>query len=106
MFNKHITPSEIIVDGTCIERVNSNVYLGKTITQNGDLLREMKRRITVGWVSFGKLNNIIMNKQVNPEINQRNQASNRVNFMYTSRNEMFHACRNTKSRIKSSKNEP
>ena len=33
MFNKHTTPTNIVVDGTTIEQVESYIYLGRTITQ-------------------------------------------------------------------------
>ena len=58
MFNNHASPADIVVDGTTIEQVQSYVYLGRTITQDSDLLPEVKRRIALGWAAFGKVNNI------------------------------------------------
>ena len=37
------------VDGKAIEEVEKYVYLGKTVSRDGDLMPEIKRRITLGW---------------------------------------------------------
>ena len=48
MFSKRTTPANIIVNGTIIEQVESYIYLCRTITQDGKLLSEVKRRIKLG----------------------------------------------------------
>ena len=35
------------------------MYLGKTVTQAGDLIPEIKRRIALGWAAFSKVANIM-----------------------------------------------
>ena len=49
MLNESATTSTVAVDGNTIEKVDRYVYLGKTVTQAGDLLPEIKRRFAVGW---------------------------------------------------------
>ncbi|XP_063589368.1 uncharacterized protein LOC134766400 [Penaeus indicus] len=68
MFNKHIAPKDISVNGTTIERVNKYVYLGRTITESGDLLPKIKRRITLGWAAFGKVDNIMRSKKASMKL--------------------------------------
>ena len=58
MLNKHGTPANILVDCTTIEQVESYIYLGRTIKQDGNLLPEVKRRIKLGWAAFGKVDNM------------------------------------------------
>lgn len=71
MFNEHITPEDITVNGTTIEMVDKYVYLGRTITESGDLLPEIKRRITLGWVAFGKVDNIMRSKKASMKIKKK-----------------------------------
>jgi len=71
MFNNHATPADIVVDGTTIERVKSYVYLGRTITQDGDLLPEVKRRIALGWAAFGKVDNIMRSRNANMKVKRK-----------------------------------
>ena len=52
MLNESATTSTVAVDGNTIEKVDRYVYLGKTVTQAGDLLPEIKRRIALGWTAF------------------------------------------------------
>ena len=40
------------------------MYLGKTVTQAGDLLPEIKRRIALGWAAFSKVANIMKSRKV------------------------------------------
>ena len=55
MLNESATTSTVAVDGNTIEKVDRYVYLGKTVTQAGDLLPEIKRRIALGWAAFSKV---------------------------------------------------
>ena len=59
MLNESATMSTVAVDGNTIEKVDRYVYLGKTVTQAGDLLPEIKRRIALGWAAFSKVANIM-----------------------------------------------
>ena len=59
MFNKHATKSTITVDGRAIEEVESYIYLGRTLTNDGEILTDIRRRIALGWAAFGKVDNIM-----------------------------------------------
>ena len=50
MLNKNAIMSTVAVDRNTIEKVDRYMYLGKTVslTQAGDLLPEIKRRIALG----------------------------------------------------------
>ena len=52
ILNVNATTSTVAVDGNTIEKIDQYVYLGKTVTQAGDLLPEIKRRIALGWAAF------------------------------------------------------
>jgi exonuclease III len=71
MFNEFATKSPITVDGNVIEEVDSYVYLGKTVTQDGDLLPEVKRRIALGWAAFGRVDNIMKSRTTSMKIKQK-----------------------------------
>ena len=60
MCNKHVNKDDVIVDGKKIEEVDRYVYLGQIVTK----VQEMKRRIGQGWSAFGKLDNVIQDKNV------------------------------------------
>ena len=49
MLNNHTEKATVEVDGKAIEEVEKYVYLGKTVSRDGDLMPEIKRRITLGW---------------------------------------------------------
>jgi len=68
MFNKHVTPAVVTVNGTIVEQVDSYVYLGRTISHDGSLLPEIKRRITLGWAALRKFDNIIKSKKTSKRI--------------------------------------
>ena len=55
MLIENTTTSTVAVDGNTIEKVDRYVHLGKTVTQAGDLLPEIKRRIALGWAALGRL---------------------------------------------------
>ena len=59
MLNESATTSTVAVDGNTVEKVDRYVYLGKTVTQAGNLLPEIKRRIALGWAAFSKVANIM-----------------------------------------------
>ena len=58
MLNERASTSTFTVDGNVIEKVDRCVYLGKTVTQAGDLLPEIKICIALGSAAFGKVVNI------------------------------------------------
>ena len=62
MLNESATTSTVAVDGNTIEKVDRYVYIGKTVTQAGDLLPEIKRRIALGWAAFSKVANIMKSR--------------------------------------------
>ena len=57
MFNKQSTPANIVVDSMTTEQVENNIYLGRTIMHNGNLLPAVKR-IKLRWAAFGKVDNM------------------------------------------------
>ena len=63
MLNENATTSTVTVDGNTIGNVDRYVYLGKTVTQAGDLLPEIKRRIALGWAAFSKVDNITKSRK-------------------------------------------
>ena len=71
MFNDHVTPTNITVAGTTIDQVDSYIYLGRKLTQNGDLLPEIKRRIALGWSAFGQVDNIMRSKKATMKIKRK-----------------------------------
>ena len=48
MFNEHAKKCAITVNGENIKEVDNFVYLGKTVTKDGDLLPEIRKRIALG----------------------------------------------------------
>ena len=63
MLNENATTSTVAVYGNTIEKVDRYVYLGKTVTQAGDLLPEIKMRIALGWAAFSKVANIMKSRK-------------------------------------------
>ena len=54
MFNEHAKKCTLTVNGENIKEVDSFVYLGKTVTKDGDLLPEIGKRIALGWAALVK----------------------------------------------------
>ena len=71
MLNESATTSTVAVDGNTIEKVDRYVYLGKTVTQAGDLLPEIKRRIAVGWAAFSKVANIMKSTKASMNVKRK-----------------------------------
>ena len=71
MLNESATTSTVAVDGNTIEKVDRYVYLGKTVTQAGDLLPEIKRRIALGWAAFGKVANIMKSRKASMNVKRK-----------------------------------
>ena len=75
MLNENATTSTVAVDGNTIEKVDRHVYLGKTVTQAGDRLLEIKRRIALGWAAFSKVANIM--KSMKASMNVKRKVHNK-----------------------------
>ena len=71
MLNATSITSTATVDGNVIEKVDRYVYLGKDVTQAGDLLPEIKRRIALGWAAFSKVTNIMKSRKASMEIKRK-----------------------------------
>ena len=68
MLNNHTEKATVEVDGKAIEEVEKYVYLGKTVSRNGDLMPEIKRRITLGWAAFSKIDNNMRSRKASMQI--------------------------------------
>ena len=71
MLNESATTYTVAVDGNTIEKVDRYVYLGKTVTQAGDLLPEIKRRIALGWAAFSKVANIMKSRKASMNVKRK-----------------------------------
>ena len=71
MLNETATTSTVTVDGNVIENVDRYVYLGKTVTEAGDLLPKIKRRIALGWTAFSKVANIMKSTKASMKIKRK-----------------------------------
>ena len=67
MLNNH-TDKPVTVDETISEEVDRCVYLDKTVARDGDLMPEIKRRIALGCVAFGKVDNIMRGRKAGMKI--------------------------------------
>ena len=71
MLNETTITSTVTVDGNVIENVDRYVYLGKTLTQAGDLLPEIKRRIALGRAAFSKVAYIMKCRKARMKIKKK-----------------------------------
>ena len=71
MLNNHTEKATVEVDGKAIEEVEKYVYLGKTVSRDGDLMSEIKRRITLGWAAFNKVDNIMRSRKASMQIKKK-----------------------------------
>ena len=74
MFSENATTSMVAVDGNVIEKVDRYVYLGKTVTQAGDLHPEIKRCTALGWGAFSKVANIMKSRKTS--VNTKSKVHN------------------------------
>jgi hypothetical protein len=59
MFNEHIVPEPVSVEGVPLEVVQEYVYLGQKLQLGRDNFEgEITRRVQLGWAAFGKLRHI------------------------------------------------
>ena len=71
MLNESATTSTVAVYGNTIEKVDRYVYLGKTVTQAGDLLPEIKRRIALGCAAFSNVANIMKSRKASMNVKRK-----------------------------------
>ena len=71
MFSEHAKKCTTTVNGETIKEFDSYVYLGKTVTKDGDLLPEIRKRIALGWAAFGKVDNIKRNRKASRKIKRK-----------------------------------
>ena len=71
MLNGNATTSTVAVDGNTIERVDRFVYLGNTVTQTGDLLPDIKRRIPLVWAAFSKVADVMKSRNASMIIKRK-----------------------------------
>ena len=58
------TTDNIQINGTEIEKVNNNKYLGQTITMENSTKQDVSNRIKAGWSVFGKYREIFLDKHL------------------------------------------
>ena len=68
MLNENAIMSMVAVYGNTIEKVDRYVL---TVTQAGDLLPEIKRRIALGWAAFNKVANIMKSRKAGMKIERK-----------------------------------
>merc|ERR1711942_600267 len=56
------TSNEIKIDGKTLEEVEEYIYLGQRITLKKDNDGEIKRRIKIGWKTFGMNRDVLKSK--------------------------------------------
>ena len=71
MLNQHTRKEAVTVNGQTIEEVEKYVYLGKTLTKDGNVMTEIKRRITLGWAAFSNFKDIINNRKTPMKIKRK-----------------------------------
>ena len=71
MLNESATTSTVAVYGNTIEKVDRYVYLVKTVTQAGNLLPGVKRRIALRWAAFSKVANIMKNRKASMKVRRK-----------------------------------
>ena len=71
ILKENVITSTVAVDGNIIEKVDRYVYLGKTVTQAGDPLPEIKRCIELGWAAFSKVANIMKSRKASMKIKRK-----------------------------------
>ena len=56
---------------TTIEQVESYIYRGRAIIQDGHLLPEVKRRIKLRWAAVGKVDNIMRSRNAGQKVKRK-----------------------------------
>ena len=71
MLNENAFTYTVAIYRNVIEKVDICVYIGKTVTQTGDLLPEIKRRIALGWAAFSKVANIMKSRKASMNVKRK-----------------------------------
>ena len=71
ILNNHTNKATVAVGGTITEEVDGYLCLGKTVTRDEDLRPEIKRRIALGWNTFGKVDNIMRSRKAGMKIRRK-----------------------------------
>ena len=56
MFNSHMTPQSIKINGHQLEQVDSYIYQGRMVNMNDDIMLEILNRCKIRWRAFSKMN--------------------------------------------------
>ena len=56
--------SDINTQGEILERMNTFIYLGATLAENGDLDTEMTHRIQSGWKNWKRISEILCDRRI------------------------------------------
>ena len=76
MLNENAFTYTVAIYRNVIEKVDRYVYIGKTVTQTGDLLPEIKRRIALGWAAFSKGANTTKNRKASMNVKRKRKIHN------------------------------
>ena len=71
VFNEHAKKCTITVNGETVKKVDTYVYLRKMVTKDFDLIPEIKKRITICWAAFGKVDNIMRSRKESMKIKRK-----------------------------------
>ena len=71
MLNENAIKSTVDVDGNIIENTDTCTLVLKTVTQAGDLLPEIMRRIALGWAAFRKVANIMKSRKASMNVKRK-----------------------------------
>ena len=71
MLNENAFTYTVAIYRNVIEKVDRYVYIGKTVTQAGDLLPEIKRRIALGWAAFSKGANKMKSRKASMNVKRK-----------------------------------
>ena len=71
MLNENAFTYTVAIYRNVIEKVDRYVYIGKTVTQTGDLFPEIKRRIALGWAAFGKGANMMKSRKASMNVKRK-----------------------------------
>ncbi|KAG1669363.1 putative uncharacterized transposon-derived protein F52C9.6 [Nymphon striatum] len=62
MFNRNIEIQPIMTGNVALDQVDRYIYLGQLISIHRDWEPEVRRRVALGWLAFGRLNNVWSSK--------------------------------------------
>ena len=59
IYNRHCQRQPIEIGGEIVQEVEEYVYLGQLITSDGNMEKEINRRIGLGWAAYSKHREVI-----------------------------------------------